>query len=74
MLMAPAGTPQPVIDRLHQVIVDYIASADGQKKLIDMGLIAGAPTRPAELARFVEREVADWGKLVRLAGAAGTVE
>jgi tripartite-type tricarboxylate transporter receptor subunit TctC len=39
-----------------------------------MGLIAGAPTRPAELARFVEREVADWGKLVRLAGAAGTVE
>ncbi len=39
-----------------------------------MGLIPGAPTSPAELARFVEREVEDWGKLVKLAGAAGTVD
>jgi tripartite-type tricarboxylate transporter receptor subunit TctC len=71
MLMAPAGTPAPVIDRLHKAIVAYIASAEGQKKLIDMGMIPGAPTPPAELARFLAREVADWGKVVRQAGAAG---
>jgi tripartite-type tricarboxylate transporter receptor subunit TctC len=71
MLMAPAGTPGPVIDRLHKAIVAYIASAEGQKKLIDMGMIPGAPTPPAELARFLAREVADWGKVVRQAGAAG---
>lgn len=71
MLMAPAGTPGPVIDKLHRAIVAYIASAEGQKKLIDMGMIPGAPTPPAELARFVAREVADWGKVVRQAGAAG---
>jgi tripartite-type tricarboxylate transporter receptor subunit TctC len=74
MLMAPAGTPKPIIDQLHRVIVDFIASAEGQKKLMEMGLIPGAPTPPAELARFVEREVVDWGKLVKLAGAAGTVD
>jgi tripartite-type tricarboxylate transporter receptor subunit TctC len=74
MLMAPAGTPRPIIDKLHGVIVDYIASAEGQKKLTDLGLIPGAPTPPAELARFVEREVVEWGKLVKLAGATGTVE
>ena len=74
MLMAPAGTPRPIVDKLHGVIVDYIASSEGQKKLTDMGLIPGAPTSPAELARFVEREVVEWGKLVKLAGAAGTVE
>ena len=39
-----------------------------------MGLVPGAPTSPAELASFVEREVGDWGKLVKQAGAAGTVE
>ena len=71
MLMAPAGTPGPVIDRLHQAIAAYVASAEGQKKLSDMGMIPGAPTPPAELARFVAREVADWGKVVRQAGAAG---
>jgi tripartite-type tricarboxylate transporter receptor subunit TctC len=71
MLMAPAGTPASVIDRLHQAIVAYVASAEGQKKLTDMGMIPGAPTPPAELARFLAREVADWGKVVRQAGAAG---
>jgi tripartite-type tricarboxylate transporter receptor subunit TctC len=74
LLMAPAGTPLPIIGKLHGVIVEYIASADGQKKLAEMGLIPGAPTSPADLARFVESEVVDWGKLVKLAGAAGTVE
>lgn len=74
MLMAPAGTPKPIIDKLHRVIVEYIASAEGQKKLLEMGLIPGAPTSPDELARFVKSEVVDWGKLVKLAGAAGTVD
>jgi tripartite-type tricarboxylate transporter receptor subunit TctC len=74
MLMAPAGTPKPIVDKLHRVIVEYIASAEGQKKLTEMGLIPGAPTPPDELARFVQREVVDWGKLVKLAGVAGTVD
>ena len=71
MLMAPAGTPAPIVDRLHKEIVAYIASAEGQKKLADMGLTPGAPTSPAELSKFVAREVVDWGKLVTKAGAAG---
>ncbi len=74
MLMAPRGTPGAVIDRLHGEIVRYIASPEGEKKLVDMGLVPGAPTPPAELARFLAREIADWGKLVRQAGAAGIVE
>ena len=72
MLMAPAGTPRPTIDRLQSEIVRYIASPEGQEKLVnEMGLIPGAPTSPDELAKFVAKEVEDWGKLVRLAGAAG---
>ena len=71
MLMAPAGTPKPVVERLHKEIVAYIASPDGRKKLTDMGLTPGEPTSPAELAKFVEKEVVAWGKLVKQAGAAG---
>ena len=71
MLMAPAGTPAPIIDKLHNEIVTYIASAEGSKKLMDMGLTPGAPTSPAELAKFVETEVVVWGKVVQKAGAAG---
>jgi tripartite-type tricarboxylate transporter receptor subunit TctC len=75
MLMAPAGTPRPIVNRLHQAIVAYIASPEGQKKLVtEMGLIPGAPSSPDELKQLVAKEVEDWGKLVRLAGAAGIVE
>ena len=42
MLMAPAGTPRPIIDRLHSEIVRYIASPEGREKLVnEMGLIPG---------------------------------
>jgi tripartite-type tricarboxylate transporter receptor subunit TctC len=71
MLMAPAGTPAPIVNSLHKVIVDYIASADGRKKLTDMGLTPGEPTSPADLAKFLPGDVAAWGDVVKKAGAAG---
>ena len=71
MLMAPAGTPAPVIDKLHKELVAYIASTEGQKKLKEMGLVPGAPTPPAELSKLVAREVVAWGDLVKKANAAG---
>ena len=71
MLAAPAATPAPIVDRLHQAMASYIASPDGRKKLLDMGLVPGEPTPPAELSKFVAREVVAWGKIVQQAGAAG---
>jgi tripartite-type tricarboxylate transporter receptor subunit TctC len=71
MLMAPAGTPAPVIDTLHGDITAYVASPEGQAKLMDLGLVPGAPTAPAELAKFLAQEVAAWGELVHKAGVAG---
>jgi tripartite-type tricarboxylate transporter receptor subunit TctC len=71
MLMAPAGTPRPITDRLHVEIALHCKSESQNKLVNEMGLIPGAPTSPDELATFVAKEVEDWGKLVRLAGAAG---
>lgn len=71
MLAAPAATPDLVVNKLHTELARYIAAPEGQKRLMDMGLIPGEPTPPAELARFVEREIEQWGKIVHLAGAAG---
>jgi len=71
MLSAPSGTPAPVIDILHQHMSAYVASPEGQKKLTDMGLIPGASTPPAELAKFVAKEVDAWAQVVQKAGIAG---
>jgi tripartite-type tricarboxylate transporter receptor subunit TctC len=38
---------------------------------MDMGLVPGASTPPAELAKLVAKEVDAWGQLVRKAGVAG---
>jgi tripartite-type tricarboxylate transporter receptor subunit TctC len=71
MLSAPNGTPASVTDKLHKEITSYVASPEGQKKLMDMGLVPGASTPPTELAKFVINEVDAWGQVVRKAGVAG---
>ena len=38
---------------------------------MDMVLVPGASTPPAELARFVTNEIDAWGQVVRKAGVAG---
>src|SRR5262249_5467699 len=71
MLCAPSGTPAPVIDILHKQMTTYVASPEGQKKLMDMGLVPGASTPPTELAKCVVKEVDAWGQVVQKAGIAG---
>jgi tripartite-type tricarboxylate transporter receptor subunit TctC len=71
MLSAPTGTPASVTDKLHKEITTYVASPEGQKKLMDMGLVPGASTPPAELAKLVAKEVDAWGQVVQKAGVAG---
>jgi tripartite-type tricarboxylate transporter receptor subunit TctC len=71
MLATRSGTPPEIVDKLHAEVKAIIASPEGQKQLLDMGLIPGEPAPPAELARFVESEIGRWGKIVHQAGAAG---
>jgi len=71
MLSAPSGTPATVIDVLHQEMSAYVARPEGQKKLMDMGMRPGASTPPAELAKFVAKEIDAWAQVVQKAGIAG---
>ena len=71
MLSAPSGTPATVIDVLHKEMSAYVASPEGQKKLMDMGMLPGASTPPAELAKFVAKEIDAWAQVVQKAGIAG---
>jgi tripartite-type tricarboxylate transporter receptor subunit TctC len=71
MLVARAGTPRAIVDRLHGEISRHVASPAGTRQLTEMGLIPGEATSPDELARFVASEIETWGRIVRQAGAAG---
>ena len=70
-LMAPAGTPPAIIDRLHRDTVMALAPPDVRKKLNDLGLdvIGGSP---AELAAAIEREIPRWAAIIKPLGLKAT--
>jgi tripartite-type tricarboxylate transporter receptor subunit TctC len=55
-LMAPAGTPQPIVDKLNKIANEALKSPDVVEPLhkIGMEIIGGTP---AEFARYIDSEV-----------------
>ncbi|NDZ18093.1 tripartite tricarboxylate transporter substrate binding protein [Variovorax sp. WS11] len=64
---APAGTPQPVIDRLNKEIVASLSLPEARKKIDEMGLTA-VGNSPAEATQLVNREIARWSEVIKQAG------
>jgi tripartite-type tricarboxylate transporter receptor subunit TctC len=62
---APAGTPRPIIDKLHAEILRYITSPEVRDRLVNqMGAdVVGMP--PDEYARFMKTEYEKWTKVVK---------
>jgi tripartite-type tricarboxylate transporter receptor subunit TctC len=64
-ILAPAGTPKPVIDRFHAELAKALAQPDLRKQLTEtlgMDLVASSPE---QLQKFVAGEMGRWGKVVR---------
>ena len=70
-LMAPAGTPPAIIDRLHRETVKVLALPEVRKRLNDLGLDV-IPGTPAEFAAAIEREIPRWASVIRQAGIKAT--
>jgi tripartite-type tricarboxylate transporter receptor subunit TctC len=66
-IMAPAGTPVPVVDRLHQEIVAVVRSPDAAEALSKAGAEPITST-PTELANMVKDGVLKYAKAVKQAG------
>src|SRR6202521_3746924 len=67
MLLAPAGTPQPVIDRLAKEVLAIMNKPDVRDKMLKASF-AVRPEGPKELAARIAREVPMWKDLVDKAG------
>ena len=65
-LMAPAGTPKDVIDKLHAAAADALKDPDIVKRFKGMGGIPGGNT-PAEFARFIDDQQKLWADTVTAA-------
>jgi tripartite-type tricarboxylate transporter receptor subunit TctC len=66
-LMAPAGTPREVIDRVHRDTEKILLSEDFRAKLAQQGMTPMATT-PAELGALIRDDSARWAKVIRERG------
>jgi tripartite-type tricarboxylate transporter receptor subunit TctC len=69
-ILAPARTPKPVIDRLHDEIVKVVRSPEFNHLLTSEGATAVAST-PAEFDAVIRADVKKWEKIIREAGIKG---
>jgi len=67
-LLAPAGTPQPVIAKWNAEVSRILAAPDMRERLALQGAEA-APTTPEQFARFIAAEVPKYARIVKASGA-----
>jgi tripartite-type tricarboxylate transporter receptor subunit TctC len=66
-LMTPAGTPQPIIEKLRHETVRILALPEVRKRFDALGMEPVGNT-PAEFAAEIARETPQWAKVIRDAG------
>jgi tripartite-type tricarboxylate transporter receptor subunit TctC len=66
-ILAPAGTPRPVIDRLYQALTRGASSPDFVERMTSQGVDV-VNRKPAEFAALIKREIAQWAKVIKAAG------
>ncbi|MBR0660343.1 Bug family tripartite tricarboxylate transporter substrate binding protein [Neoroseomonas oryzicola] len=67
-LSAPAGTPAPIVERIHRETMAFLAMPETRARFSELGGTPGDLT-PEGYADFVRREVAAWAPLVQASGA-----
>jgi tripartite-type tricarboxylate transporter receptor subunit TctC len=66
-LLAPAGTPPEIVQKLNAEVAKLMASADTKKALFDAG-VEPTPSTPQEMNTYLAQELERWGKVVKDAG------
>jgi tripartite-type tricarboxylate transporter receptor subunit TctC len=66
-LCAPAGTPAPILDKVHADLTAVLHLPEIQQRFKDM-VIEVAPTSREEFAQFIRAETARWAQVIKEAG------
>jgi tripartite-type tricarboxylate transporter receptor subunit TctC len=66
-VLAPAGTPRTVVDRIHAVLSKSLTNPDTRKQMEAIGYEVSGEG-PAEYAAFIKAEIEKWAKVAKAAG------
>jgi len=66
-LIAPAGTPAPVVNRLNEEINKSLARAESKERLKALGAVTVGGS-PADFAAFLQKDWERWSRVIKAAG------
>ncbi|MEK7946453.1 tripartite tricarboxylate transporter substrate binding protein [Pigmentiphaga sp. YJ18] len=66
-LMAPPGTPAPIVGKLHEALAAILADGDVKKRFLALGAET-KPSTPEQARAFIEAERVRWKKVIAEAG------
>jgi tripartite-type tricarboxylate transporter receptor subunit TctC len=72
MLVARAGTPKPILERLNAAMNQIMGAPEMQRRISSMGLIPLDPAPLADTDRYIKSEIVKWRVLLTAIGLAGT--
>jgi tripartite-type tricarboxylate transporter receptor subunit TctC len=67
-MVAPAGTPAPIVNRIHAELVKIMQQAAIAEKLAAIGMDNATSASPEDMARMIRDELARWPGVVKAAG------
>jgi tripartite-type tricarboxylate transporter receptor subunit TctC len=68
-VFVPAGTPRPVVEKLHQAVVATMAAPEVVQRFTAGGVNVVTSKTPEDFAAYVAAETARWGKIAKESGA-----
>ena len=68
-LLAPAGTPKPIVDKLNRAINEALADPAVFSALEKAGIDPTPGSTPETTAAFVKAELAKWAPIIKASGA-----
>jgi tripartite-type tricarboxylate transporter receptor subunit TctC len=68
-VFVPAGTPRPIVDKLHAALLATMAAPEVAQRFAAGGVNVVTSRTPGDFASFVTAETARWGKVAKESGA-----
>lgn len=68
-ILVPAGTPRPIVEKLHAAIVKAVANPDVQKRMSEAGSAAVSSASPEEFKAYITEDSAKWAEVIKVTGA-----
>jgi len=68
-LLVPAGTPRPIMDKLHQAVIAAMEDPKVRERMVDAGMFPVTSRSPEEFKDYLAAEAAKWSRIIKETGA-----